>query len=71
MASPEDTVLHKLEWYRVGHEITDRQWNEILGVLKVRGRALNMIYVRQWAIQLGVANLLERGLEDAGLTGSL
>ncbi len=71
VSSPEDTVLHKLEWYRKGNEISDRQWNDVLGVLKVQGRALDIIYLRQWAIQLGVTDLLDRALEDAGLTGSL
>jgi hypothetical protein len=67
VASPEDTILHKLEWYRMGNEISDRQWNDILGVLKVRGKALDLTYVRRWAIQLGVGDLLDRALEDAGI----
>jgi hypothetical protein len=53
VASPEDTILHKLEWYRIGNEISDRQWNDILGVLKVRGKTLDLTYLRQWASQLG------------------
>ena len=67
VASPEDTILHKLEWYRIGNEISDRQWNDILGVLKVRGKALDLIYLRQWATHLGVNDLLDRALEDAGI----
>ena len=55
------------EWYRMGNETSDRQWNDILGVLKVRGKALDLTYVRQWAIQLGVGDLLDRALEDAGI----
>lgn len=39
-ASPEDTVLHKLIWYKLGNQISDRQWSDILGVLKVQGEAL-------------------------------
>lgn len=34
-ASPEDTLLHKLVWYKLGNEISDRQWGDILGVLRV------------------------------------
>jgi hypothetical protein len=67
MASPEDTILNKLEWYRMGGEVSDRQWNDILGVLKVQGTNLDMTYLRRWASSLGVADLLERALVDAGL----
>ncbi len=67
LASPEDTILNKLEWYRMGGEVSDRQWNDILGVLKVRGTSLDMGYLHKWAANLKVADLLERALVDAGL----
>jgi len=67
MASPEDTTLNKLEWFRMGGEVSDRQWNDILGVLKVQGTNLDMAYLQRWASSLGVADLLERALVDAGL----
>ena len=34
VASPEGTILNKLEWYKMGGEVSDRQWNDILGVFK-------------------------------------
>jgi hypothetical protein len=40
VASPEGIILNKLEWYRMGGEVSDRQWNDILGVLKVQGTHL-------------------------------
>jgi len=67
VASPEGTVLNKLEWYKMGGGVSDRQWNDILGVLKVRGAALDMQYLKRWASVLNVADLLERALVDAGL----
>ena len=70
MASAEDTLLHKLEWYRMGNEISDRQWNDILGILKVRGTMLDMEYLHTWAAQLHVTDLLDRALVDAGLMES-
>jgi hypothetical protein len=66
VASPEDTVLAKLQWYRDGGEVSDRQWNDVLGVLKVQGPALDCAYLEEWARALGVADLLRRALEDAG-----
>jgi hypothetical protein len=69
MASPEGTILNKLEWYRMGSEVSDRQWNDILGVLKVQGTHLDMNYLQKWAANLDVTDLLERALVDAGLKG--
>src|SRR6266699_2805628 len=33
--SPEDTVLRKLLWYREGGEVSDRQWRDVVEVLRV------------------------------------
>ena len=70
VASPEGTILNKLEWYRMGGEVSDRQWNDILGVLKVQGANLDMAYLQRWAVALKVSDLLERALVDAGLAES-
>jgi len=67
IASPEGTILNKLEWYRMGGEVSDRQWNDILGVLKVQGTSLDIDYLQKWAANLKVTDLLERALVDAGL----
>ena len=64
-ASPEDTILSKLEWYRMGGEVSDRQWRDILGVLKTRAGELDLGYLRQWAGELKVNDLLERALKEA------
>lgn len=67
LASPEDIILNKLEWYRQGGEVSERQWTDVLGVLKVQSKLLDRAYLRRWAVQLGVADLLRRSFEDAGL----
>jgi hypothetical protein len=67
VASPEGTILNKLEWYRMGGEVSDRQWNDILGVLKVQGTNLDINYLQKWAANLNVTDLLERAFVDAGL----
>lgn len=70
VASPEDTVLAKLQWYRDGGGVSDRQWNDVLGVLKVQGAALDRAYLAEWARELALADLLHRALVDAGLSPS-
>ncbi len=61
-SSAEDSVLSKLEWYRLGGEVSDRQWRDILGVIKTQGERLDFAYLRQWAAALNVADLLEKAL---------
>jgi hypothetical protein len=68
VSSPEDIVLRKLQWYRAGGEVSDRQWDDILNVLKNRGDSLDQRYFSSWAAKLGVGDLLERAMEDAGLS---
>lgn len=65
VTSPEDTVLAKLEWYRLGGEVSDRQWRDVLGVLKVRAGELDLDYLRKWAGELTVSDLLEQALKEA------
>lgn len=64
-ASPEDTILSKLEWYRLGGEVSDRQWRDILGVMKTRAGELDLDYLRKWANELNVPDLLERALKES------
>ena len=63
--TPEDTILHKLEWYRAGGEVSERQWNDVIGVMKVQLDALDLHYLARWAGEIGVADLLERALATA------
>jgi hypothetical protein len=64
-SSAEDSVLSKLEWYRLGGEVSDRQWRDILGIIKTQGERLDLAYLRQWAAALNVADLLEKVLAEA------
>ena len=67
LASPEDVVLHKLRWYRMGGDVSDRQWLDVLGVLKVQGTRLDRDYLYRWAESLGVGGLLSRAFLEAGI----
>jgi hypothetical protein len=64
-ASAEDVILAKLEWYRLGGETSDRQWRDILGVLKVQAGRLDLDYLRKWAAELHVSDLLQRALKES------
>jgi hypothetical protein len=63
-ASPEDTLLHKMIWYKLGNQISDRQWGDILGVIKVQGEALDQEYLEHWAPLLDVLDLLLRARRE-------
>ena len=67
VTSAEDNVLAKLEWYRLGNEVSDRQWNDILGVLKVPASDIDKDYLCHWAARLGLSDLLTRAFDDAGI----
>jgi hypothetical protein len=64
IATAEDTILRKLEWYRAGGETSERQWSDLRGVLKVSGPRLDLGYLRHWAPYLKVEDLLERLLAE-------
>ncbi len=67
VASPEDTILSKLRWYRLGNEVSNSQWTDAQGVLKVQADALDFDYLTEWAAELKVADLLVRARDDAGV----
>ena len=65
LATPEDTVLAKLEWFRAGGEVSERQWADVVGVLKTNWAALDQGYLDRWAADLEVADLLARARAEA------
>lgn len=62
---PEDILLQKLRWYRRGGESSDRQWRDILGIVRVQGSRLDRDYLTEFAPALDVADLLARALQEA------
>jgi len=66
VSSAEDIVLAKLEWYRKGGEISERQWADVQGVLRATEGASDVAYLQRSALELGVGDLLDRALDEAG-----
>lgn len=66
LKSPEDTVLRKLLWYHAGGEVSDKQWRDVIEVLRVSGPSMDNTYLTAWANRLGLVTLLARARTDAG-----
>jgi len=65
LAAAEDIVLNKLNWFQMGGQVSERQWADVIGVLKVQQGTLDMHYLRSWAGQLGLMPLLDKALAEA------
>ncbi|GMV82702.1 MAG: hypothetical protein AMXMBFR7_38860 [Planctomycetota bacterium] len=63
--SPEDIVLKKLVWYRDGGSVSERQWQDLLEVLRAQRGRLDEGYLSRWADDLGVAALLKQAQSQA------
>lgn len=65
LASPEDAILAKLLWWQQSQP--EKQWRDVLGVLKVQGDSLDFAYLTQWASRLDLTELMEGAIAVAGL----
>jgi len=68
LSSPEDVILSKLRWYEDAGRVSERQWLDILGVIKVQGDSLERDYLIHWSSTLGVRDLLQRAFSESGIT---
>jgi len=64
VATPEDILLRKLQWFRLGGEVSDRQWRDVLGVLRAQQNHLDRSYLGRWARELAVDDLLARAEQE-------
>ncbi len=63
--APEDIILLKLRWFRETDGTSERQWDDVMGVLAVRGETLDHEYLTRWAERFGLQELLNRALVEA------
>ena len=64
IATAEDSIVAKLEWYRLGDEASQRQWDDVSRLVALLGDSLDVAHMQRMAASLGVADLLERLLTE-------
>lgn len=62
VATVEDMILAKLRWFSDGGKVSETQWRDVLGMIGASSVELDHVYLRQWAKELGVDELLEKAL---------
>jgi len=67
LSSPEDIVLSKLQCYHAGGRASERQWLDVLGVIKVQSNSLNREYLITWSNTLGILDLLKQAFAESGM----
>ena len=65
LVSAEDLILNKLRWRRQSQ--SEKQWRDVLGILKTQGEKLDFGYLATWAEQLQVDDDLAQAFVEAGL----
>ena len=63
--SVEDTIIRKLWWYRAGGDVSEKQWRDVVEVLRVNHASLDDGYLESWARRTEVAELLARARREA------
>jgi len=68
-ATAEDLILAKLDWFKAGGGISERQWKDVQGILRLQKDRLDLDYLKKWSVEMGLADLFSRALIEAGLAG--
>ena len=67
ITSPEDIVLQKLDWFRIGGNVSEQQWRDVTALLRIRAGQLDDRYLDEWAKRMSLEELLTRARRDAQL----
>jgi hypothetical protein len=65
VVTAEDIVLAKLDWYRKGNFVSTQPWQDIKEVIRVQANKLDHQYLKHWAQELGISDLLTRAFDEA------
>lgn len=65
--SPEDIIISKIKWFEMTERTSERQWLDIIGVLKVQNTKLDIDYMKHWCNKLNLISLLEAALKDSDI----
>ena len=68
LSSAEDVILSKLRWYDKGGRVSERQWLDVLGVIKVQSDSLDQEYLITWSNTLDLSDLLKQAFSESGMT---
>jgi hypothetical protein len=66
IASPEDVIISKLVWRKTSQ--SDKQWRDILGILKVQQEKLDFVYLREWVERFRLVDDWQRAKVEAGVS---
>ena len=67
VTSAEDQVLRKLDWYRQGERVSDRQWRDVVGILRVHHEVIDRTYLAASAQALDLVDDLAEAFRQSGV----
>ncbi len=67
ISTPEDTILQKLVWMKISQNESQKQWRDVLGVIKIQQERLDLEYLEQWSTYLNVTAQLKQALQESGI----
>jgi hypothetical protein len=66
-SAPEDIIIAKLQWFLQGNKVSERQWLDIIGVIKVQAQNLEISYLKSWSKKLGLYELLHKAFLECDI----